>query len=654
VTGRIHAEDIAAVRERANVADVVGDYVTLRPAGGGSLKGLCPFHDEKTPSFNVNAARGFWHCFGCSAGGDVIGFVMQIDHLTFVEAVERLAAKANVTLRYEQAGPAPVRQGGTRARLVAAHAEAARFYAELLAGAPEAAAAREFLSARGFDLATAQPYGCGFAPAGWDQLTRHLLARGFTERELTTGGLAREGRSGSLIDRFRRRLLWPIRDLAGDVVGFGARRIFDDDDGPKYLNTPETPVYKKSHLLYGIDLAKREIARQRRAVIVEGYTDVMACHVAGVPTAVATCGTAFGAEHIGVLRRLLMDADGVHGEVVFTFDGDEAGQKAALRAFDEDQRFVAQTFVTVQPDGMDPCELRQAKGDTAVRELVERREPLFAFALRAVLSRFDLDTAEGRVQALDRAAPLVARIRDRALRPEYARRLAGDLGMPVEVVVRRVAEAASGRPGRAPAAAPAAPAGRPAVPGGRSVAPAAGPPTAPATAGSQDRVPPAEPARPRPADPNLRYERDALKLALQAPVACGPAFDGVGQDCYSHPVYAAIRAAVSAAGGAAAARDGPAWVTAVADACPDPLGRSVVGELAVEPLPVENPDAGYAEQVLARLQLPGLQRQLAELQSRLQRLESAAAAEESAAVAEQLFAVQQHWRVLRDQAAGGR
>ncbi|MDP9241343.1 MAG: DNA primase, partial [Actinomycetota bacterium] len=428
MAGRIKDEDIAAVRERANIVDVVSEHVALRNAGGGSMKGLCPFHDEKSPSFNVSPARNVFHCFGCGVGGDVIKFVMDVEHLPFAEAVERLAEKAGVQLRYEEGGPATSRPAGQRSRLVAASVAAAAFYTEQLTSA-EALSAREFLTVRGFDQVVAQRFGCGFAPVGWDDLSKHLLAKGFTREELVTAGLSRDSRNGNLIDRFRRRLLWPIKDITGDVVGFGARKIFDDDDGPKYLNTPETPIYKKSHMLYGVDLAKRDIARSHQAVVVEGYTDVMACHLARVPTAVATCGTAFGADHISVLRRLLMDQDEFRGEVIFTFDGDEAGQKAAMRAFDDDQRFVSQTFVAVEPTGKDPCELRQAHGDAAVRDLIGRREPLFAFALRTVLARYDLETAEGRVAALDKGAPLVARIRDRSLRPEYARRLAGQLGM---------------------------------------------------------------------------------------------------------------------------------------------------------------------------------------------------------------------------------
>src|SRR4051812_44408193 len=380
-----------------------------------------------------------YHCFGCQAGGDVIRFVQDIEHLTFSDAVERLAARAGIQLRYlEGGGPASSQHRGQRQRMLDAHREAAAFYAVQLTSA-EAEPAREFLRGRGFDSIVAARYGCGYAPSEWDALTRHLLAKGFTAQELTLGGLAREGGRGGLIDRFHRRLLWPIRDVSGDVVGFGARRLFDNDRiDAKYLNTPDTPIYKKSQLLYGVDMAKKQIARQHRAVIVEGYTDVMACHLAGVTTAVATCGTAFGAEHVAVIRRLLMDSDAFTGEVIFTFDGDAAGMKAAERAFEDDQKFMSQTFVAVEPAGLDPCELRTRSGDPAVLDLVARRIPLVEFVLRNTVGRFNLDTAEGRSAALDRGVPLVARIKDLGLRDEYARRLSGLAGVddPMRVVAR--------------------------------------------------------------------------------------------------------------------------------------------------------------------------------------------------------------------------
>ena len=447
MAGRIRDEDIAAVRDRSPIDEVIGEHLQLRSAGGDSLKGLCPFHDEKTPSFNVTPARGLFYCFSCGEGGDVIKFLQKIDGLTFVEAVERLARRAGIDLRYEQGGYVPGQEQSRRRRLLDAHRAAAAFYAEKLQG-PDAAAGRAFLTERGFEAADAERFGVGYAPAAWEDLTRHLRAQGFTDEELMAGGLARPGRRGAR-DMFHGRLMWPIRDLSGDVIAFGARKLDPNDDGPKYLNTPETPLFRKSTVLYGADLAKREISHRRQAVIVEGYTDVMACHLADVPTAVATCGTSFGDDHIKVLRRLVMDTDGAAGEVIFTFDGDAAGQKAALRAFGMEERFVTQTFVTVQPDGLDPCDLRLARGDAAVRDLIARRVPLFEFAIRSVLSKHNLDTAEGQLAALDEAAPIVARIKDSGLRTRYAVNLDRWVGMMDEsFVLSRVRQHAGGSSGR--------------------------------------------------------------------------------------------------------------------------------------------------------------------------------------------------------------
>ncbi len=622
MAGRIRDEDIALVRERTSIADVISETVTLRSAGGGNLKGLCPFHDEKSPSFNVSPARNVWYCFGCGAGGDAIKFLMDAEHLSFVESVERLAARAGLQLRYvesDHSAPRARPQQGQKQRLVAAHAAAVEFYRAQLT-TPGARPAREFLARRGFDRAAAERYGCGFAPDAWDLLTKHLRQQGFTHDELVTAGLSRPARSGSLIDRFRRRLLWPIRDLTGDVIGFGARKLFDDDDGPKYLNTPETPIYKKSHVLYGIDQAKREIAKQGKVVVVEGYTDVMACHLAGVPTAVATCGTAFGADHIVVLRRLLLDTDAVAGEVIFTFDGDAAGQKAALRAFDDDQRFVGRTFIAVSPDNMDPCELRLAKGDLAVRDLVARREPLVDFALRHVIGRYDLDTVDGRVEAMRRAAPLVAKIKDREKRPEYVRKLAGDLGMEIEPVQRAVLAAAN-----------APPASRAAGAAARSA-----------------------PAEPQVDSPQSMVEREALKLALQVPVLAGPMFDAVETGEYRHPVHAAVRAAVAAAGGAAAATGGAVWIESVRDASDDLAAKALVGELAVEPLRIDGePDPRYVSVTMARLQWGSVTGRIRDLKSKIQRINPVSNKDEYFAAFGELLSLEQHARALREQAAGG-
>jgi DNA primase len=613
VAGRIRDEDVALVRQRTSIADVVSEQVTLKPGGVQTLKGLCPFHDEKTPSFTVRVDKGVFYCFGCGKGGDAISFVMEVDKLSFVEAVEHLAKRAGIQLRYAEAGPAPTRAAqGQRQRLAAAHAAAAEFYAEQLLS-PPARAAREFLARRGFDRDAAQRYGCGFAPDSWEALTRHLRQRGYSDTELVTAGLARPARSGSLIDRFRGRLLWPIRDISGEVIGFGARKLAEDDDGPKYLNTPETPIYKKSQVLYGIDQAKRDIAKQGKVVIVEGYTDVMACHLAGVPTAVATCGTAFGSEHISVLRRLLMDTDAFTGEIIFTFDGDEAGQQAALRAFESDQRFVGRTFIAISPDNLDPCDLRLHKGDAAVRDLVARREPLVDFALRQVLARHDLDTVDGRVEAMRRAAPLVARLKDREKRHGYARKLAGDLGMPEEQVIRAVAPAVRG----------------------------------------QDQ---ARAARSRPAAVNAAtmVEREAVKLAIQEPVLAGPLFDALGVEAYHHPLHAAIRTAIAEAGGAASATSGAVWVQRVRDACPDLAAAAMVGELAVEPLRLAgDPDPHYVRVTLARLELVTVDARVAELKSRVQRVNPVTDKEAYLGLAAELFSLEQHARALRERATGG-
>jgi DNA primase len=588
VAGRIRDNDIAEVRDRTRIDEVIGEYVALRRAGAGALKGLCPFHDEKSPSFNVRPSHGTFHCFGCGEGGDAVAFIMKIEHVGFVEAVERLADRVGFRLTYEGGGSSVQRDRGTRSRLLEANKRAAEFYAAQLR-TPEAAPAVQFLTSRGFDAASAQTFGCGYAPAGWDTLTRHLLAAGFTLDELMKAGLSKEGRRGP-IDRFHRRLLWPIKDLGGDVVGFGARRLFDDDGiEAKYLNTTETPVYRKTHVLFGLDLAKREIAKRRQVVVVEGYTDVMAMHLAGVPTAVASCGTAFGAEHISVIRRLIGDDSFDLGEVIYTFDGDAAGQAAALKAFEGEQSFAAQTFVAIAPDGQDPCELRQSNGDTAVRDLVARREPLFEFAIRSMLREHDLDTAEGRVAALQRCVPLVARIKREDLRDEYARRLAGWTSWDdIAMVVRRVRESA----------------GAPAEPvRGRN--------------GTRREAP----APPRKDDPRLHLQREALKAALQVPVIAGPAYDELPEQVFTHPAFAAVHRAVQAAGGVCGGREGHVWVDAVLAECSTET-RQLVTELAVEPLelPRKNTEeARYVSSVIAGVRLVLVEAQVAELKARLQR-----------------------------------
>lgn len=445
MAGRIRQADVDEVKARTNIADIIGERVALKSAGVGSLKGLCPFHDERSPSFNVRPQAGFYHCFGCGESGDVYSFLRAMDHVSFTEAVERLAGRVGYTLHYEDGGAAPETAG--RSRLYAANAAAAEYYRDQLL-TTEADTGRRFLGDRGFDAGAASHFGVGYAPKGWQGLADALGKAGFTRDELIAAGLVSQGQRG-VYDRFRGRLVWPIRDVTGQVIGFGARRLYEDDSGPKYLNTPETAIYKKTHVLYGLDLAKRSISRENKVVVVEGYTDVMACHLAGITTAVATCGTAFGSDHITVLRRVMGD-DSAAGEVIFTFDPDAAGQKAALRAFADEKRFSAQTYVAVAPEGLDPCDLRLRRGDAAVRALMEAKAPLFEFVIDQRLSGFDLATVEGRAGALRAAAPIVADIRDPSLRPGYTHVLARRLGLELNEVRQAVSHTA----GRTAAGAP--------------------------------------------------------------------------------------------------------------------------------------------------------------------------------------------------------
>ncbi|MDA2997931.1 MAG: DNA primase [Actinomycetota bacterium] len=568
MAGRIKDEDVNYVRDHSPIDEVVGDYVQLKNAGGGQKKGLCPFHDEKSPSFHVTPSKGFYHCFGCQVGGDVIAFIMKLEHLTFMETVERLADRIGYTLRYESSGSSsgPVIN---RSRLVAANNAAAIFYQEQIQ-LPAAQHGRDFLTKRGFDRDAAKSFNVGYAPDEWDGLYKHLKGQGFSDEELTLAGLIKEGSKGQ-IDRYRNRLIWPVKDISGDVVGFGARKLASDevDQGPKYLNSPETPIYKKNQILYGLDISKKEIAKSRQVVIVEGYTDVMAAHLAGVTTAVATCGTAFGDEHIRIIRRLLMDADAFRGEVIFTFDGDAAGQKAALRAFEDDQKFVAQTFVAVEPNGMDPCELRQAHGDDAVRNLIARRVPLFEFAIKSVIASYDVKAAEGRVNALNQVAPLIGKIRDASLRPEYVRLLAGWLGMEVDVVSAAIKKNSKAGENQAP-------------------------------------------VKINLTDPILVLEREVLKVKLQLP-ALATGWVDLEEAAFSFPLYDQLRKLID--------QQSELNIQALLDNSDSDELKSLITELTVEPIRTDGEVSDrYINSIFARLREVALSRVIAEIKSTLQRI----------------------------------
>ena len=587
MAGRINDEDIALVRERARIDDVVSSYVTLKPSGGGSLVGLCPFHDEKTPSFQVTPARGFYYCFGCGEGGDVITFVQKISNLTFTEAVQQLADRTGVLLRISDDGR-PAGEGGSRVRVLEANAAALEFFTSQLAG-PEGLTGRQFLAGRGFDRAAAEHFEVGYAPSSGRALRNHLLGRGFKDAELVRAGLVRENGW----DFFQGRVLWPIKDSGRSVLGFGARRIYDDDRLPaKYINTPETVVYKKSHVLYGLDLARTNIGKKSQVVVVEGYTDVMAAHLSGVDTAVASCGTAFGDDHARLVQRLMGNHDAFNGEVIFTFDGDEAGQNAALKAFKGDRNFISQTYVAVEPTGLDPCDLRMQQGEAAVRELVARRVPLYKFVMSNVLRRYDLDRADGRLGALREAAGLLSSIRDHSLVTQYLRDLSQMVGMDIDEVRAEVARQ-----------------GRRRVPE---------PPEA------RRREPEPEPAGenlfggalpwPDPADRDLGVERGTLRLMLQYPQLFDTQWNGVVADDFTHPTYRAIFDAL-----VAAPYPAERWADAVRAGTEDETARQLEIALLVERPLVEHPDDVYAAAYAARLRLITVVRRIRDLKSKLQR-----------------------------------
>lgn len=635
MAGKISAKDIEAVKARTNIADVVGEYVALRTGGVGSLKGLCPFHDEKSPSFNVRPSQGFYHCFGCGEGGDVYKFVQKLDNLSFTEAVERVAAKIGFTLTYEEGGADPAY--GQRARILEANAAAAAYF-EAQLSSDGASTGRNFLTGRGFDREAAKLFGVGYAPQGWRNLCDALTAQGFTPQELVTAGLASMGDKGAY-DKFRGRLIWPIRDATAAVIGFGARKLFDDDTGPKYLNTSDTAVYHKSQVLYGIDLAKRDISKQQQVVVVEGYTDVMACHLAGVTTAVATCGTAFGDDHIRILTRLLSaDAD-VPAEVIFTFDPDAAGQKAAMRAYADSHKFNAATFVAVGPDGLDPCDLRSQRGDEAVQAMIATRRPLFEFAIKQKLSKFNLNTLEGQVAGARAAAPVVAAITDLATRSSYLRELAGWTNLDSNEVSNFVKSAASNsaREGVAKLRIDDAPP----QPSFDSATP---PPESHEGALQFASV--------NLGDPINRMERTTLVVLVQLPSAMPQSvFERIAAAGFSAPAHAELGRAI--VGALATAPDllaagQSAYLRAIAALLPDEL-HPLLREVAVTPLPVSDEAgvAAYAEGVMLRALDVVLNREKNNLLAALRRLDPVNDADAYREVSQQLMQIEAQRRSLR-------
>ncbi|MEV6759674.1 DNA primase [Streptomyces sp. NPDC051105] len=574
--------DTRALKAAMPIHRVIGTYIPLR-GGGRELRGACPFCATDDGYFRVNSEKSVYHCFKCQAGGDTLNFLMHMEHLTFGEAVDRLASLAGITLSED--GGHYDRQHVERIRMIEAHKAAADFYTTKLNTLPEAGIGRTFLADRGFDKAAAAHFGVGYSPQGWDHLVRHLRNHGFTDKELLHSGLIIEGRRGPT-DRFRGRLMWPIRNIGGEVVGFGARKLHDADNGPDYIYTPETAIYKKSQVLYGIDLAKKDIASSLRVLLVEGFTDVMASHLAGVTTAVATCGTIFSGGHTKLLRRLLPD-DG-SARAVFAFEDVESGHQAALRAIADDPRFAAQMYIAITPDNLSLSALRMAKGNQAVADLAQPRTPLYEFALAQIILRHDLNTPTSRAAALDEAAPLVAGIKSSFLRHEIAVQLAGMLNIQDTVfVVRRIAQMA--RADR-----------RDSDPTGNS--------------GQRQQ----NSTEPRLAvdlrNPVATTERELLKLALQRPELVSPAFDAYGIDEFTAPPYAIIRQAILDAGGAEyGVQEQSQYLNLIREAAPSHAARTLITELCGETIMSRTINETYAGNILVAVRRRSVTRRIQEL-----------------------------------------
>lgn len=604
MAGRVKQSDIEELKARANLVDIISGYVSLKPASAGSFKGLCPFHGEKSPSFNVRNSPPFYHCFGCGAGGDVFKFLQEIESISFSDAVERLADKLGYQLSYEEGSS----ETSARTRLLAANTAAAEFYQSQLQS-DEGSFARDFLVSRGFDPAAQKKFGIGYAPKGWQNLLEHLTGLGFTSEELITAGLTMQSDKGGY-DRFRGRVLWPIRDANSQVLGFGARKLYEEDQGPKYLNTPETPVYHKGSVLYGLDFARKAIVKSREIVVVEGYTDVMACHLAGVETAVATCGTAFGEDHIKLINRLFGSSSGDPASVVFTFDPDAAGEKAALRMYSDTSKFNALTYVAAGPEGLDPSDLRQQRGDAAIGLMIENRKPLFEFVIRHRIAKFNLNDLESRVAAARAAALVVADLVDPALRSAYTRQLADWTSLDVSEVSSIVA--AAGKAGVAQRAAPLTP----------------------------DRVI----TPPKTDDPQSRQERQILEILIQKPEFFSKLqLRRLAAASFTSASNNRLLALIASNEDSLAEAD---WVSILMQAEPD-LADSIRA-LAMAELPVRTQAEleRYAKGIVKSALMQALLREKKDLLAALKRLDTASSPEAATAIQQELLKLEQERRSL--------
>jgi DNA primase len=438
---RIRQEDIEAVKERTDMVALVSQYLALKKSGHDSMSGLCPFHQEKTPSFSVSPSKGLFYCFGCGEGGDAIKFLRQLESLSYVEAIERLAQQAGVTLRYEGDSATERRAAARRNALFQANEEAAKLYAGMLAGGREGEDARAYVKERGLSTESLEGFGIGYAPGYADFILRRL-AKDFGPDVLVESGLATKGEDGVVRDRFRGRLTFPIQDLQGRYLGFGARILPGDaraGEQAKYLNTAETPIYKKGEVLYNLHKARQPVARSSQVFVVEGYTDVIGLAQAGLENAVATCGTALGEGHFKLLSRFAQRA-------VLAFDSDEAGARAAERAFAFHEGYPVQAVVMIMPEGLDPAEFVAKHGADAVSEAATTARPLVEYMVRRTVDRHDLSNVEGQSAAVSAALPIIQELQDPVRRSEYGHLLADLTGVAEDSVRKSLERRLGGHP----------------------------------------------------------------------------------------------------------------------------------------------------------------------------------------------------------------
>ncbi|HVL89808.1 MAG TPA: DNA primase [Actinomycetota bacterium] len=561
--GRIADADLDLLRDKASIVEVAADYMKVRQAGR-IFKALCPFHSEKTPSFSIDPAKGVFYCFGCQKGGDVITLVRELESLDFVEAVEHLARKTGITLHYEQLSAAERDRSKTRNRLIDAHREAVAYYHALLKSSAGAKKARQYLASRKLKPETLERFQVGWAEANWDGLTKHLKTRGFRDDELTTGGLSLRTERGGLIDRFRGRVMFPIFDVTGEPRAFGARKLLDDDDGPKYLNSAESPIYKKGTILYALNWGKAEIVKADVAIVVEGYTDVIALHQEGIPLAVATCGTALGVEHFQSLSRFTKN-------VVIALDGDAAGQSAAERAverayLDAQQRDMSLRVLTL-PAGSDPAEHVVARGGEEFRRTLQDSVPVVEFRLRARLQGLDLSEPEGRSRGLRACLPVLAQVADQVVLRDYTRWVADRCGLDYDIVFLEVRKALRGS----------------STPG---------------------------PAGIKQASSQVTKEREALKLALQFPDLVEEHLERLDPDDFQVPSHRSAWEQI---------RRGDTDPSHA----PEDGVRALMTRLAVEPVegvPDGEPGDRLIDEIFTRLEEFAVTRQINEVRSRLEKL----------------------------------